>query len=114
MSKLVCIHDIEVKPGINEAYFKHFFVNDIAPTWALFDWRLTLLKGDRGQRTGKYAILIEIKSLEDRDRWTPEEEQRWEDDHKDLMAAITKKWAEFSTTDLSGKNEEYTDYIVQE
>jgi hypothetical protein len=115
MSRLVCIHDLEVIPGINEADFKDFFINEMIPTWALFDWKLTLLKGDRGQRTGKYALLIEIKSIEDRDRWTPEEEQRWVADHKALMEALTKKWAEFSTTDIiGGKNPEYTDYIVLE
>jgi hypothetical protein len=35
-------------------------------------------------------------------------------DYKALMEGITKKWAEFSTTDISGKNVEYTDYIALE
>jgi hypothetical protein len=114
MPRLICIHDIEVKPGINEVDFKRFFIKDVAPTWALFDWKLTLLKADRGERDGKYAMLIEIKSMEDRDRWTPEEEQRWEVEHRGLMDGITRKWAEFCTTDLSGQNDVYTDYVILE
>ena len=117
MARVFGIHEIDVNPGINEVDFKKFFVNELAPIYK--PWKFMLLKGDRGQRTGKYAVLIEIESVEERDLHSPapntfsEEDQRWEAEHKDLVEALMKKWAKFSTTDI-GMHAEYTDYIVLE
>ena len=42
-------------------------------------WKTRLLKGDRGKRAGKYAILYEIESPDARDRYFPADGQGSED-----------------------------------
>jgi hypothetical protein len=116
MAKVYGIHEIELHPGVNEESFKKYFNDELAKAYTEMGWKLVLLKGDRGQRAGKYAMMFEIKSLKERDRWTPahntqsEEGQRWYAENKELAEDLEKKWASFSPTD-TGAHLEYTDYI---
>jgi hypothetical protein len=117
MSKLYCIHDIELYPGVNEAAFSQFFNQEMAKIYEEIDWRTILLKADRGQRAGQYAVLIELDSQEARDRISPtpnslsEEAQRVWAENQERMVAIQSKWETFSPTNLPA-HLEYTDYIV--
>ena len=64
----------------------------------------------------KYALMYEIKSVKERDRFAPahnqssEELEHWYEEHKEMAEDWSKKWASFSPTD-TGAHEEYTDYI---
>jgi hypothetical protein len=119
MGKVYGIHEIELHPGVSEESFVKFFNQEFAKSYAEFGWHLMLLKGDRGQREGKYAVLFELESREARDRLVPahnvmsEEAKRWVAEHQELADHMDKKWASFSPTDM-GAHPEYTDYLVLE
>ena len=116
MGKVYGIHEIELHPGVDEKSFVEFFNKEYARSFAEFGWKMILLKGDRGHRVGKYAVLLEIVSREARDRWAPapgensEEAKRWYEEHKKLADDLGKKWASFSPT-ATGAHQEYTDYL---
>jgi hypothetical protein len=116
MGKVYGIHELELNPGVDEKSFIQFFNHEFAPAYGGFGWKLILLKGDRGQRAGKYGVLFEIESQKERDRWSPaqnvesEEGKRWEEEHKQQIEYLWKKWLTFSPTDM-GSHLEYTDYV---
>lgn len=117
MGKVYGIHEIELHPGIDEESFAKFVNQELVKVYAEMGWKTMLLKGDRGQRVGKYAVLYEIENRGARDRMSPahnvqsEESKRWFAEHKELVDYLMKKWASFSPTDLAA-NLEYTDYLV--
>jgi hypothetical protein len=117
MSKILGIHQILVHPGTNLDGFRQFIKNELSQMYE--PWKITLLKGDRGEKVGKYAIMFEIGSIEDRSRLSPaphtssEEDKKWKADHRDLVEALMQKWDKFSSTDIQ-THTEYTDYIVLE
>jgi len=119
MGKVYGVHEIELHPGVSEESFVQFFNQELAKAYTEIGWKLMLLKGDRGQRVGKYAVLFEIESREARDRFVPahnvgaEEFKRWNAEYKELFDYLYKKWASFSPTDL-GAHQGYTDYLVLE
>jgi hypothetical protein len=71
MAKVFGIHEIELQPGVEPDAYERFFAEEVVPTVELPGWKIHLLKGDRGVRTGKYLLLFEIESLEARDRYFP-------------------------------------------
>ena len=48
--------------------FEAFRLNEYAPLGEMIDWTSHLLKADRGERAGKYAVMWEMPSVEARDR----------------------------------------------
>jgi len=113
MSKVYGIHEIELHPGVDEASFEKFCKESFSDE---VGWKYTLLKGDRGQRAGKYAVLIEVESVEVRNRSMPEpsvpseENLRDYEEHKEERDIWNKKWFSFTPTDI-GLHAEYTDYV---
>jgi hypothetical protein len=116
MAKVYGIHEIELYAEVSEESFKKFFTEFAKLYEKESGWKVILLKGDRGQRAGKYALMYEIKSVKERDRFAPahnessEELDHWYEEHKEMAEDWSKKWASFSPTD-TGAHEEYTDYI---
>ena len=117
MTKVFGMHEIELNPGINEEDFENFFIKEMSAAPLYPGWRLRLLKGDRGAREGKYVVLIEIESVEARDRFAPAPNQgsaetdQFQEEHKEEFDAVFQKWATFSSTNF-GENLNYTDYLV--
>ena len=110
MARLVSIHEIELIDGADAVEFERL-VAEGAPQLPV-GWKSRLLRGDRGERAGKYAILYEIESPEARDRYFPADGQRSEDldrfeaEHQ-AAAEIWQRLRGFLTGD-----EVYTDYLV--
>src|SRR5919206_4944825 len=77
MARLVSIHEIELAEGADAVEFERL-VAEGGPQLPV-GWKSRLLRGDRGERAGKYAILYEIDSPEARDRYFPADGQRSED-----------------------------------
>jgi hypothetical protein len=73
MPKLFGLHEIELQPGVEPDEYERFFAEEVAPKFELPGWNTHLLKGDRGERAGKYLVLLEIDSLEARDRYFPDQ-----------------------------------------
>ena len=117
MTRVFGLHEIELNPGVKEEDFENFFLNEVAKAPLYPGWRARLLKGDRGERQGKYLMLIDIDSVEARDQFAPAPNQaseaadQFDEAHKDEMAPLFQKWATFSPTQL-GQNSIYTDYLL--
>jgi hypothetical protein len=101
MSKVFGLHEIELQPGVEPEEYERVFAEEIASSFTLPGWKTHLLKGERGTRDGKYLVLLEIESLEARDRYFPrpgeesEEFTRFFEQHPEAAAAFEKwqKWA---------------------
>jgi len=74
MAKVFGMHTLELQPGCDENEFEEFMRNDFIPSYSRVPGQTAhLLKGDRGERTGKYLVLIELESPERRDQIYPSE-----------------------------------------
>ena len=117
MTRVFGMHEIELHPGVKEEDFENFVLNELsaAPNYPGWSWRL--LKGDRGARTGKYLLLVDIESVEARDRFSPspnegsEEADQFDQAHKDEVSPLFEKLGTFTPTQI-GQNSNYTDYLV--
>jgi hypothetical protein len=110
--KVFGMHEIELRPGVTPEEYEQFYANELASLPEFEGWKTYLLKGDRGERAGKFLLLFEIESEEARDRYFPrpeeesEEVQRFLEQHPQAAAA----WEKESTF----LTEPYprTDYVV--
>jgi hypothetical protein len=115
MPKVFGLHEIELQPGVEPEEYERFFAAEIASLHTLPGWKTHLLKGDRGARAGKFLVLLEIESLEARDRYFPKQGEQSEEftgfleQHPEAAAAMDK-WQKMgpygSATDIS------TDYVA--
>src|SRR5262245_26803452 len=72
MAKVVGIHEVELRPGAEAADLERFITEEfIAGAQVVRIMQVSLLKADRGERAGKYVMLMEIESVETRDRYFP-------------------------------------------
>src|SRR3954453_1395775 len=62
MAKVFSIHEIELHPGVDPAEFERFVEDSSYPDMP--GTRTHYLKGYRGERAGKFALLLEIVSIE--------------------------------------------------
>lgn len=117
MTRVFGMHEIELNPGVKGEDFESFFFNEVVKAPLYPGWKAQLLKGDRGERKGKYVMLIEIESVEARDRFAPahnqgsEELDQFAEQHKDELEPVFQKWGTLSPTQV-GVNSIYTDYLV--
>ncbi|MDZ4718007.1 MAG: hypothetical protein SH847_06010 [Roseiflexaceae bacterium] len=67
MTRIIGIHEYELKPGVTESEFEQAM--KILLDLPIYPgWRVSLIKSDRGTRSGKYGLLFEIESVEARAR----------------------------------------------
>lgn len=121
MGKVLGIHRIVLHPNADPTEFEQFFASEIGTMPMYQGWHASLLKTDRGEGVGQYALLIEIDSVDARDRIAPgdntlsEEAEQYESqlsaDDRGRSDAFWAKWATF-TESMPGENTTYTDYIV--
>jgi hypothetical protein len=113
MSKVYSIHLIALKAGASGADFERFFCDEVLSQPALSGLTLRLLKGDRGDRKGNYAVMSEFESEARRNELFPqagpgatqmsEEFMKWMAGVGPLLA----KWDQLATPiDVI-----YTDYV---
>jgi hypothetical protein len=89
------------------------FVNKEWPVYTPYPgWQVHVLKGDRGDRDGEYLVLLEIESVEARDRIFPrageksEYGKQFDEDHPECPPIFEKLW---TLVDNSGFP--FTDYV---
>lgn len=69
---VVAVHDLELLPGVDAKEFETFFIAEIVPVYSKMKGQTAMLvKGDRGIRNGKYALILMFDNVEDRDRIYP-------------------------------------------
>ena len=107
MTRVFGLHEIELNPGVNAEDFENFFRKEVANGPFYPGWRARLLKGDRGARQGKYLMLMEIESVEARDRFAPahnqgsEENEQFQEQHKDELEPVFQKSATLAPLSLA-------------
>jgi hypothetical protein len=111
MSRLLGIHEVPLADGVDAVEFERLFTEAAALT-VLDGWKTRLLKGDRGERTGKYAIFYEIESPEARDRYFPAKDQMSEEAERYMAErpAVAELWQRLDAYQTG--NEVTTDYLV--
>ena len=111
MARLLGIHEIQLVEGADAVEFERLFTEGAAQL-DLAGWKTRLLRGDRGERAGKYAILYEIESPEARDRYFPaqgqwsEEGERYQAEHPAEADFWQRLQAFYSDSEV------VTDYLV--
>ena len=112
MAKVLGMHAVALKPGVNEQEFEEFFRTEILPLYRKVPGQIAhLLKGDRGERAGKYLLLIELESTERRDQIYPAEGAIAEDVLQ-LVGNIEPLMATLSTFATDFPDPRYTDYVM--
>jgi hypothetical protein len=110
MPKVFGIHTIALKPGVKAEDFERFVIEEVYPVAELEGVEMYILKGDRGDREGKYLWVMEIESVEARDRLFPSPGESSEEARQffESYAAVLEKWDTLATpVDVI-----YTDYVV--
>jgi hypothetical protein len=112
MAKVFGIHEIELRPGVTAEEFEQFYREEASQAATLEGWKGYLLKGDRGEREGKYVFLVEIESIEARDRYSPTPDETSEEAKRivESSADVWEKLRRLAT--IPGEDTMYTDYIV--
>lgn len=115
MAKVISIHEVELHEGAASKDFERFVLEEFAPAMALPGFHLSLVKGDRGVRDGKYALMMEIDSTEARSRYFPQMNEVSEEGQQLLapLLALMEKWTTFSPT-VPGQSTPHTDYVPVE
>lgn len=115
MARVYGFHELALRPGVSEEAFEQFVREKLMPLATYPGWSARLLKGDRGERAGQYAILIEIDSTETRDRYFPgsgpsADAQAFRAQQSATWQAVWQEFASYCTAQL-GVDTLYTDYI---
>jgi hypothetical protein len=116
MAKVYGMHMIGLRPGVKGEDFEKFFREKVAPLPGFPGTKWHLLKGERGDRVGKYLVLVEIESVEARNRFAPapdgssDEAQRFMETHKAAIAPVLAEWEKLASG--VGAPTIYTDYVV--
>jgi hypothetical protein len=115
MAKVFGFHTIELKPGVSEQEFEEFIRTEVIPVYHKVPGQTThLLKGDRGERNGKYLVLIELESTERRDHIYPPVEDGGgvAEDVLQLTGNTDHIWAKFATFAEGFPDPAFTDYVM--
>jgi hypothetical protein len=114
MARLFGIHEIELYSGVKPEDFERFVIEEVNRSQLLPGVTTHVLKGDRGDREGKYLVMLEFESTESRDRFFPTPGQVSEEAQRYLEStrAVGEKWATLGTG--PGTTTIYTDYVVVE
>ncbi len=112
MPKLYSVHPVELRPGVKAEDFENY-VKEGWPSYTPYPgWKAHILKGDRGDRDGKYTVLLEIESIEARNRIFPNASEKseygkqFDEAHPESTKIFKKLW---TLVDNSGFP--FTDYV---
>ncbi len=95
-----------LNPGVTMDQYADFMINKFAPEMEkLFPGtKVFILKGDRGEHKGGYAMLIYVESAEVRDKLFGAED----DEDQGILLPLMEELGKFAT--ISNK---YTDWVIQ-
>ena len=110
MPEEILIEPVTLRPGVTEADFERFVTEQYYAMTRLSGEEGYLLKGDRGDRAGKYMLLIAYDRVEVRNRRSTSggelsrEMRQWAD--SSLVQTTVAQWDSLAHTGL------YTSYVV--
>ncbi len=100
MAKVFGMHMIALHPGVKPEDFERFVTEKVYPAYAEDQgMQAYLLKGDRGDREGRYMMMFEFPSVEARNRLFPSPGEASEQ-ARQMMAKyekMTEEWGTLST-----------------
>ena len=106
MSKVYSFHMISLKAGASGPDFERY-IQGVLESWTklggLSGMTMRMLKGDRGDREGKYLVMFEFESVERRNQLFPEAgpaARQGSDEFMQWMGAqgpALAKWDEYAT-----------------
>jgi hypothetical protein len=110
-AKMYSFHQMELRPGVTGDELEEFFNNRFFPNWDIPGWKSFLLKGDRGEREGRYMLVHEMESVEMRNRYFPSPDEATEEwvRYTEGLEEISAELSELVSVYLG---EKYTDYYV--
>jgi hypothetical protein len=111
MAKIYSVVPLELRPGVDGEEFVKFWNGQFAQFGERLGWKGYVLKSDRGDRKGQYAVIWEIPDVEGRDRYVPSPDHITEEALR-LLGPDWDKCNEILDTYVTGWP--FTDYIVQE
>ena len=79
MATVYGMHEIELRAEVDPEEYEAWFAEEVAGQPLLPGWKAHLLRGDRGRRAGKYLLVFEMDSDEDRDRYFTAENEESEE-----------------------------------
>ena len=109
-AKVLGIHEFELSPGVDPEEYEEYVIETMNLLTRPEGLKVYVLKGDQGEREGKYIAIYALESVELRDRYWPasgeqsEEMRQWYESH----AAEVAKGREFRGPAVS------TDYVMVE
>jgi hypothetical protein len=113
MAKVYGIHPLELSPGVTGEAYEQFATGEGAALLHMFPGvKIALLKGDRGARAGKYAVIWEFDSVEARDAVFPPGQSQAQAAQQlpESVARLLEKAAPLASG--WGDPQFYTDYAV--
>ena len=110
MAKIFAFVPLELQPGVNEQDFINFFSEQYAPLGTRLGWKGYVLKADWGERAGKIAVIWEIPSEEQRNRFVPAPDKITEEALRLLGPEFGEMNKKLDTYVIGWPS---TDYIVQ-
>jgi hypothetical protein len=110
MAKVFSIHEIELHPGVDPAEFERFVAESSFPDMP--GTKTHYLKGYRGQRAGKYAVVGEAESLERFVQLLPDDGGFSEEARQHFESEALKRHFARLGQLASGPVVVYTDYVV--
>lgn len=109
---VVSLHEIEVPAGKEKA-FEELIITKMQPAWQekVPGMYFYVMKGDRGERKGRYMVAIVFDTLERRNAYFPTAD---EGPSEELSALSDGIWfdAEIEALGVSEMGSAYTDYIL--
>jgi len=112
MGKIYGLHSLELRPGVNGEDFERFLTDSLEQLPTLPGWRIALLKGERGDHVGQYFALVEVDSIEARNRVSPGGGFDDTDEGREWLAVagpILEGWLPY-VVHIPGLDAPYTDY----
>ncbi len=116
MPKLYGMHQLELRPEVAPAMFERFVTDELSGLLQREGQRTYVLKGDRGERTGKYLFVFEYDTAERRDRDSPGSNQdsddlkQWLAAHEDQVGRLFDQLSSYVLPDWD-IGYHYTDYV---
>ena len=116
MAKVYSVHLISLRLGVDPKEFERLVIEGLPNAPQFPGWKTRVLKGESGDRPGKYAVLLEVDDLETLYRFddgsgtpTPAAEQFFAE-HPE-MSETMEKWSKLATPFWEGIGI-YTNYEV--
>ena len=111
MAKVYGLHEVELVPGADPKEFEQL-ASELAKGHGYQGWKMYLLKGERGERNGKYLIMLEIESLEARNRYAPSPDVPGSAEAEELDRRNATLWERLRELASTGGADVFTDYVV--